>query len=223
MTKDAQKRLEALESLDNLGAGFILATHDLEIRGAGELLGSEQSGQIESIGFSLYMDLLESAVKAMKEGREPSLDELTQQQVEIDLRIPALLPDDYLGDVNMRLSFYKRIAGAENKTALTELKVELIDRFGLLPEATNNLMQIAEIRLLAKQLKVIKIDATSNGGFIEFSPSADIDPMKFIQLIQQQPAVFKFDGPTKFRFTRNLDGAKERLEFIVNLLISLLS
>ncbi|MCK3657628.1 transcription-repair coupling factor [Pasteurellaceae bacterium Pebbles2] len=222
MTKDAVKRLEALESLDNLGAGFILATHDLEIRGAGELLGSEQSGQIESIGFSLYMDLLESAVKAMKEGREPSLDELTQQQVEIDLRVPALLPEDYLGDVNMRLSFYKRIASAENKTALNELKVELIDRFGLLPEATKNLMQIAELRLTAKALKIIKIDGTAHGGFIEFNPTADHDPMKFVKLIQQQPAVFKFDGPTKFRFNCNLEQAKVRLEFVENLLKSLL-
>ncbi|MDG2958348.1 transcription-repair coupling factor [Exercitatus varius] len=222
MTKDAVKRLEALESLDNLGAGFVLATHDLEIRGAGELLGSEQSGQIESIGFSLYMELLESAVTAMKEGREPSLDELTQQQVEIDLRVPALLPEDYLGDVNMRLSFYKRIAGAENKTALDELKVELIDRFGLLPEATRNLMQIAELRTLAKQLKVIRIDGTATGGFIEFNPTADIEPVKFLNLIRQQPAVFKFDGPTKFRFSCNLEQPKVRLEFVLNLLNSLL-
>ena len=223
MTKDAVKRLEALESLDNLGAGFILATHDLEIRGAGELLGSEQSGQIESIGFSLYMELLESAVKALKEGREPSLDELTQQQVEIDLRVPALLPEDYLGDVNMRLSFYKRIAGAENKEALDELKVELIDRFGLLPEATKNLFQIAELRLSAKQLKIIKIDATVHGGFLEFSPNADIDPMKFLNLIKQQPAVFKFDGPTKFRFNRALEQHKVRLEFVADLVKSLLN
>ncbi len=223
MTKDAVKRLEALESLDNLGAGFILATHDLEIRGAGELLGSEQSGQIESIGFSLYMELLESAVKALKEGREPSLDELTQQQVEIDLRVPALLPEDYLGDVNMRLSFYKRIAGAENKEALDELKVELIDRFGLLPEATKNLFQIAELRLSAKQLKIIKIDATVHGGFLEFSPNADIDPMKFLNLIKQQPAVFKFDGPTKFRFNCALEQHKVRLEFVADLVKSLLN
>ena len=125
MTKDAKRRLEALESLDNLGAGFILATHDLEIRGAGELLGNEQSGQIESIGFSLYMELLDAAVKALKEGREPSLEEITHQQAEIELRVPALLPDDYLGDVNMRLSFYKRIAAAESKQELDELKVEI--------------------------------------------------------------------------------------------------
>lgn len=221
MTKDAIKRLEALESLDNLGAGFILATHDLEIRGAGELLGSEQSGQIESIGFALYMELLESAVKALKEEREPSLDELTQQQVEIDLRIPALLPEDYLGDVNMRLSFYKRIAGAENKAALDELKVELIDRFGTLPEATKNLLWMAELRLTAKKLKIVRIDGTTQGGFIEFSPNADLDPMKFVQLIQQNPKGYRFDGPTKFRFTQSLSTHQARLDFIENLIRTL--
>ncbi|HDR1435698.1 TPA: transcription-repair coupling factor [Pasteurella multocida] len=217
MTKDAQKRLEALESLDNLGAGFILATHDLEIRGAGELLGSEQSGQIESIGFSLYMDLLESAVNALKAGREPSLEELTQQQVEIDLRLPALLPEDYLGDVNIRLSFYKRIAGAENKPELDELKVELIDRFGRLPEATTSLFRIAELRQLAKKIQIQKIDANAQGGFIEFASNADLDPMKFLQLIQTEPSVYRFDGPTKFRFSKTFEGHKVRLDFVENL------
>lgn len=159
LTKDAEQRLEAMSTIDNLGAGFALATHDLEIRGAGELLGSEQSGQIESIGFSLYMDLLENAVKALQEGREPSLDEITQHQAEIELRVPALLPDDYLPDVNMRLSFYKRIASSENLQSLNDLKVELIDRFGLLPEATKNLFAITQLRLSAQTLGIKKIDA----------------------------------------------------------------
>ena len=221
MTKDAKRRLEALESLDNLGAGFILATHDLEIRGAGELLGNEQSGQIESIGFSLYMELLDAAVKALKEGREPSLEEITHQQAEIELRVPALLPDDYLGDVNMRLSFYKRIAAAESKQELDELKVELIDRFGLLPEAAKNLLQIAEMRLMVKPLKVLKIDAGAQGGFIEFSPSAKVDPEKFIKLIQQNPIVYRFDGPLKFKFVKALPENKERLEFVMDLVKTL--
>ncbi|WP_133542295.1 transcription-repair coupling factor [Mesocricetibacter intestinalis] len=218
MSKDAQKRLEALESLDNLGAGFILATHDLEIRGAGELLGSEQSGQIESIGFSLYMELLENAVRAMKEGREPSLEEITRRQTDIDLRIPALLPEDYLGDVNMRLSFYKRIAGAENKQGLDELKVELIDRFGALPEATQNLLRITELRLNAAVLKILRIDAYAQGGFIEFAPDADLDPGKFLQLIRQAPQVYRFDGASKFRFNIELNEAKARLDFVAELL-----
>lgn len=221
MTKDAERRLDALENLDNLGAGFILATHDLEIRGAGELLGNEQSGQIESIGFSLYMELLEAAVKALKEGREPSLEELTQQQADIELRVPTLLPDDYLGDVNMRLSFYKRIAAAENKQELDELKVELIDRFGLLPEATKNLLQIAELRLLVEPLKVIRINAGTQGGFIEFAPTPKVDPEKFIQLIQKEPIVYRFEGPLKFKFMKDLSENKVRLEFVVNLVKSL--
>ena len=218
MTKDAERRLDALENLDNLGAGFILATHDLEIRGAGELLGNEQSGQIESIGFSLYMELLDAAVKVLKEGREPSLEELTQQQADIELRVPALLPDDYLGDVNMRLSFYKRIAAAESKSELDELKVELIDRFGLLPDATKNLLQIAELRLLVEPLKVVRIDAGTQGGFIEFSPKAQVNPDKFIQLIQREPIVYRFDGPLKFKFMKDLSDNKVRLEFVVDLL-----
>ena len=223
MTKDAERRLDALENLDNLGAGFILATHDLEIRGAGELLGNEQSGQIESIGFSLYMELLDAAVKALKEGREPSLEELTQQQADIELRVPALLPDDYLGDVNMRLSFYKRIAAAENKSELDELKVELIDRFGLLPDATKNLLQIAELRLLVEPLKVVRIDAGTQGGFIEFSPKAQVNPDKFIQLIQKEPIVYRFDGPLKFKFMKDLSDNKVRLEFVVDLLKAIAS
>ena len=221
MTKDAERRLDALENLDNLGAGFILATHDLEIRGAGELLGNEQSGQIESIGFSLYMELLDAAVKALKEGREPSLDELTQQHADIELRIPALLPEDYLGDVNMRLSFYKRIAAAESKQELDELKVELIDRFGLLPDAAKNLLQIAELRMQVEPLKVLRIDAGTQGGFIEFAPSAKVDPEKFIRLIQKEPIVYRFDGPLKFKFIKDLTETNERLAFVVELVKTL--
>ena len=221
MTKDAERRLDALENLDNLGAGFILATHDLEIRGAGELLGNEQSGQIESIGFSLYMELLDAAVKALKEGREPSLDELTQQHADIELRIPALLPEDYLGDVNMRLSFYKRIAAAESKQELDELKVELIDRFGLLPEAAKNLLQIAELRLQVEPLKVLRIDVGTQGGFIEFAPSAKVDPEKFIRLIQKEPIVYRFDEPLKFKFIKDLTETNVRLAFVVELVKTL--
>ncbi|WP_026313125.1 transcription-repair coupling factor [Actinobacillus capsulatus] len=214
LTKDAQQRLEALSSIDNLGAGFVLATHDLEIRGAGELLGSEQSGQIESIGFSLYMDLLENAVKALQEGREPTLEEITQNQVEIELRIPALLPDDYVPDVNMRLSFYKRIASAESVDALKDLKVELIDCFGLLPEATKNLFQITQLRHVATPLGLKKVDAGINGGYLEFKPNAQPDPMKFLQLIQSDKNVYKFEGAQKFRFNLPLASNAERLEFV---------
>ncbi|AHG74950.1 Transcription-repair-coupling factor [Mannheimia varigena USDA-ARS-USMARC-1296] len=218
LTKDAEQRLEAMSTIDNLGAGFALATHDLEIRGAGELLGSEQSGQIESIGFSLYMDLLENAVKALQEGREPTLDEITQNQVEIELRVPALLPDDYLPDVNMRLSFYKRIASSESLEQLKDLKIELIDRFGLLPEATKNLFAITQLRLAAQPLGLKKIDAGIHGGYLEFKPTAQPDPMKFIQLIQKQPAVYSFEGAVKFKFRLPLEENNKRLEFVENLL-----
>ncbi|TLU75095.1 transcription-repair coupling factor [Mannheimia varigena] len=218
LTKDAEQRLEAMSTIDNLGAGFALATHDLEIRGAGELLGSEQSGQIESIGFSLYMDLLENAVKALQEGREPTLDEITQNQVEIELRVPALLPDDYLPDVNMRLSFYKRIASSESLDQLKDLKIELIDRFGLLPEATKNLFAITQLRLAAQPLGLKKIDAGIHGGYLEFKPTAQPDPMKFIQLIQKQPAVYSFEGAVKFKFRLPLEENSKRLEFVENLL-----
>lgn len=221
LTKDAQQRLEAMSSIDNLGAGFALATHDLEIRGAGELLGSEQSGQIESIGFSLYMDLLEGAVKALQEGREPSLDEITQNQVDIELRVPALLPDDYVPDVNMRLSFYKRIASAENTEQLKDLKVELIDRFGLLPEPTKNLFQITQLRLQAQSLGLKKIEAGIHGGYLEFKPTATPDPMKFIQLIQKQPVVYQFEGALKFKFRLGLESNSERLTFVNELIESL--
>ncbi|MDP8161714.1 transcription-repair coupling factor [Pasteurella skyensis] len=222
LTKDAKKRLEALESLDNLGAGFMLATHDLEIRGAGELLGSEQSGQISSIGFSLYMDLLENAVQALQEGKEPTLDEITQQQVEIELRISALLPEDYVPDVNIRLSFYKRIASAENARELKELKVELIDRFGLLPEPTKNLFQITQLRHTAKQIGLKKIEASMKGGYLEFKETATPDPMKFLNLIQSDKQKYQFDGPFKFKFTVPLLESHQRLAFVTQLLNDLI-
>ncbi|ECN3840611.1 transcription-repair coupling factor, partial [Salmonella enterica subsp. enterica serovar Newport] len=166
MTTDAQKRLEAIASLEDLGAGFALATHDLEIRGAGELLGEEQSGSMETIGFSLYMELLENAVDALKAGREPSLEDLTSQQTEVELRMPSLLPDDFIPDVNTRLSFYKRIASAKNENELEEIKVELIDRFGLLPDPARNLLDIARLRQQAQKLGIRKLEGNEKGGTI---------------------------------------------------------
>lgn len=164
MTTDAQKRLEAIASLEDLGAGFALATHDLEIRGAGELLGEDQSGQMETIGFSLYMELLENAVDALKAGREPSLEDLTSQQTEVELRMPSLLPDDFIPDVNTRLSFYKRIASAKNEQDLEEIKVELIDRFGRLPDAARNLLDIARLRQQAQKLGSASWKATKKAA-----------------------------------------------------------
>src|SRR6185312_6363726 len=139
ITADAQKRLEALASLEELGAGFTLATHDLEIRGAGELLGEEQSGQIEEVGFSLYTEMLDRAVRALKSGKVPDFELTSEHEAEIELHVPALIPDDYLPDINARLTLYKRISSARDEEELRELQVEMIDRFGLLPEPVKHL------------------------------------------------------------------------------------
>ncbi|WP_259346805.1 TRCF domain-containing protein, partial [Vibrio alginolyticus] len=218
MTKDAIKRLDAIASLEDLGAGFTLATHDLEIRGAGELLGDEQSGQIQSVGFTLYMEMLEQAVQALKEGKEPSLDELLREQTEVEMRIPALLPDDYIPDVNTRLSMYKRIASVTSSDELSELKVELIDRFGLLPDATKNLLAVSELKISAGSLKAKKIEAHDKGGFIEFYPDADINPAYLVKLLQSQPQKFAMEGPTKFKFSVPLVDRRKRIQFVQDLL-----
>jgi len=210
MTKDAKKRLDAIASLEDLGAGFTLATHDLEIRGAGELLGEDQSGQMSQIGFSLYMEMLDDAVAALKEGKQLSLDQVTRKQTEIDLRVPALIPEDYIFDVSLRLSLYKRIASCKSNDELDEIQVELIDRFGLLPQATKNLVQIAKLKLKAQKIGIVRIDASENGGSIEFSPTANIDPMMIIALIQAQPTKYKMDGPTKLKFI--LKGSEKSIE-----------
>ncbi len=214
MTSDAQKRLEAIASLEDLGAGFALATHDLEIRGAGELLGEGQSGQMETIGFSLYMELLENAVDALKEGREPSLEDLTNQQTDVELRIPALLPEDYIPDVNTRLSIYKRIASAKKAGELDEIKVELIDRFGLLPDAARNLLDIARLRQEAQKMGIRKIEAHDKGGVIEFAEKNHVDPVWLIGLLQKSPQHFRLDGPTRLKFFQPLSERKTRMEWV---------
>ncbi|ETO41977.1 transcription-repair coupling factor [Morganella sp. EGD-HP17] len=218
MTTDAHKRLEAIASLEDLGAGFALATHDLEIRGAGELLGEDQSGQMASVGFTLYMEMLESAVDSLKSGKEPSLEDLTQSQTEVELRMPALLPEDYLPDVNMRLSFYKRIASARSDTELTELKIELIDRFGLLPDAGRHLLAAAGLRLQAQDLGIRRIEAQEKGGFVEFSEKNHVDPAYLIGLLQNNPKQYRLDGPSKLKFICDLTDRTKRIEFIADLL-----
>ncbi len=218
MTKDALKRLEAIAQLEDLGAGFMLATHDLEIRGAGELLGDEQSGQIESIGFSLYMEMLEQAVQALREGREPALEQLLQQQSEIDLRLPALLPDDYIADVNQRLSLYKRIASATDTAGLDDLQIELIDRFGLLPEAVKNLVRIAALRQLANSLGIRKVDGGPQGVTIEFTAATKVSVNYLIELMQQQPQQYRIDGPNRLRILGKIDDTQARLKLVESLL-----
>lgn len=213
MTADAIKRLEAIESIETLGAGFTLATHDLEIRGAGELLGEDQSGQMHEIGFDMYMELLERAVESLKSGKQPELDKPLDHGTEVDLGISALIPDDYLPDVHSRLIMYKRIANAKHSDELRELQVEMIDRFGLLPENTKNLFSITELKLKATPLGIKKIELGSDSGRIVFNPEPNIDPMNIIKLIQTQPKTYKLEGQDKLRITHSMPEPVQRQQF----------
>ncbi len=219
LSSDAKKRLTAIESLGELGSGFTLATHDLEIRGAGELLGEEQSGHIQEIGFSLYMELLDETVKALREGRELFLDKLLSAGPEIDLKIPALIPNDYLPDVHTRLVLYKRIANAKTLGDLEDLQVEMIDRFGLLPQQARNLFRIAELKLQAAPLNVKKIDLGKESGSIEFMPNPPINVAALIQLIQKQPEQYKLISNEKLKFVlAPEDDVERRIKIVVELL-----
>jgi len=199
MSADAEKRLAAIASMEELGAGFSLATHDLEIRGAGELLGEDQSGQIHEIGFTLYMDLLERAVAALRAGRVPDLDRPLHQGPEIDLLLPSLIPTDYIPDVHTRLVLYKRIAGCTDEQELRDLQVELIDRFGLLPQPAKNLFAIAALKLEADPLGIRKIEIGSSEGRILFGDAPDIDTGRLIRLVQTRPQQFRFEGGDRLR------------------------
>lgn len=218
MTEDAQKRLEAIANAQDLGAGFVLATHDLEIRGAGELLGDGQSGQIQAVGFTLYMEMLERAVKAIRKGEQPNLEQPLGGGPEVNLRVPALIPDDYLPDVHTRLILYKRIASAADEDGLKELQVEMIDRFGLLPEPTKNLMRLTLLKLQAEKLGIKKVDAGPQGGRIEFAADTCVDPLVLIKLIQGQPNRYKFEGATLFKFQVPMERPEERFNTLEALL-----
>ena len=211
LSRDAKKRLEAISAHDDLGVGFILATHDLEIRGAGDLLGEGQSGNIQDIGFTLYMDLLDKTVKALKSGKTLKLDDLTPETTEIDLKISALIPDDYISDVHQRLLLYKRLSHAETEETLLELKVEIIDRFGALPESTQNLIQVHVLKLKAKALGIKKIEAHSIHFTAEFGASPQVAPEKIIHLIQTSPAKFKLDGANRLRYCIKADTASKKI------------
>jgi transcription-repair coupling factor (superfamily II helicase) len=221
ISADAHKRLEALASLEELGAGFTLATHDLEIRGAGELLGDEQSGQIQSIGFGLYNELLERAVRALKSGKIPDFDLSSERETDIELHLPALIPDDYLGDVHTRLTLYKRIASARNEEDLRDLQVEMIDRFGLLPEPTKHLFTVASLKLLATPLGIRKLDFGANGGRVVFRENPNVDPHIIIKLIQNLPRVYKLAGQDRLKITLDLPGASERIRSAREILLLL--
>ncbi len=217
ITADAKKRLEAIESLEDLGVGFTLASHDLEIRGAGELLGDDQSGQIQEIGFSMYNDLLERAVKALKAGKLPELDK-SETRTTVDLGVPSLIPDDYLPDVHNRLIMYKRIASAKNTEALRDLRVEMIDRFGLLPEPVNNLFETTGLKQIAQKLGILKLDMSDEGGRILFNEKPNIDPMKILQIVQKRPWEFTIKGQDKLYFEyKEMETLDQRVQWIKRL------
>jgi transcription-repair coupling factor (superfamily II helicase) len=220
LTGDAAKRLEAIESLEDLGAGFVLATHDLEIRGAGEFLGEAQSGELSEVGLTMYLDMLEQAVAAMRENREPALDRPLAAVSEIELHVPAMLPQDYVPDVHLRLALYQRIAGAD-APALNDLTAELIDRFGSLPEVAHNLLRLAHLRIAARSLGVRRFDLAATGGNVQFEATNQVDPTLVIKLIQQKAKEFRLDGPLRLRITRSLPKAEQRFEYAQQLLITM--
>lgn len=218
MTDDAHKRLEAIQAADHLGSGFTLATHDLEIRGAGELLGDDQSGHIAAIGFSLYMELLERAVDSLRRGGTAEIDLSARPGAEVNLHIPALIPEAYVPDVHTRLMLYKRLASAADEAALRELQVEMIDRFGLLPDAVRNLCRVTALRQRATGLGIVKIEAGVEGGLFEFSQSTTVDPLALVHLVQRQPDRYRLRGATTLRFTVRAPAAEERVQAVEDLL-----
>ena len=218
LTKDAQKRLDAIQQASDLGAGFQLANHDMEIRGAGEILGDEQSGNMHSIGFELYLEFVDKAVSALRQGKQIYLDQTTTSDCEVELRISTLIPDDYLGDVSLRLKFYKRIANAQDDSMLNDLQAELIDRFGTLPPATQHLFACARLRLQGTALGITKIEAHSQGGNLHFIDKPPIDPMTLIKLVQVFPQSYQLAGPTKLAFKGELLAAQARIDFVLELI-----
>ncbi len=199
LAPDAVKRLEAIESLEDLGAGFVLATHDLEIRGAGELLGDEQSGQIHEVGMNLYLELLDRAVKALRSGREPDLERPLDGGTTVDLQLPALLPDDYIGDVHQRLRLYKRLAGAADRVALDELQVEFVDRFGPLPGPAKTLFAVSALKQRAQFLGIERLEIGPTAGLVQFGAGGRVDPARLIKLVQKDKR-YRLDGGQKLRF-----------------------
>ncbi|MFT4021507.1 MAG: transcription-repair coupling factor [Acinetobacter sp.] len=219
---DAEKRLDAIQRASTLGAGFMLATEDLEIRGAGELLGEKQSGSMQAIGYSLYMEMLEKATKAIQQGKTPNFEAPLSLTSEINLHMPALIPDDYLGDVHQRLLFYKRISNTNSEEKLANIRMELIDRFGVLPISVKQLFSVHELRLQAEQLGITKVDISQNGGYIEFSPDTPVQAISIIQMIQKQPTYFRMEGGQKLKLMVQLQEYDKRIQFMKDIFARLL-
>ncbi|MFT4863098.1 MAG: transcription-repair coupling factor (superfamily II helicase) [Pseudohongiellaceae bacterium] len=214
MSADAQKRIEAIQAASALGAGFTLASHDLEIRGAGELLGDEQSGHMQKIGYSLYTEMLEEAVAAIKSGKSPDISLDHDKSIDINLRIPALIPEEYLPDVHTRLIMYKRLASAKTRDELEDLQVEMIDRFGLFPEPLKRLISVTALKLDAQRYGIRKIDANVRTGRIEFAPDTCVDPMSLVTLIQTESLTYKLTGANQLSFNHDCEDPQDKLDFI---------
>lgn len=217
ITKDALKRLDAISKNDDLGVGFTLANHDLEIRGAGELLGDEQSGQIATVGFSLYMEMLGNAIKALKEGEELSLVDLSRRNTEINLNIAAVIPKEYIGDISTRLSFYKRLSSSETHEALTDIREEIIDRYGPLPQELKNLFEVNKIRIDATAMGITCITVSKVTSFIQFGKNNRVSPEKIVSLFQRYPNDFRMAEGDKIKLQRKIE-QEETLKYIRDLL-----
>ena len=217
LAAQAKKRLEAIQAMEQLGSGFYLAMHDLEIRGAGEVLGESQSGEMQEIGFSLYNDMLSAAITSLRQGKEPDMAHPLGVTTEINLHTPALLPDDYCGDIHQRLVIYKRLANCASLEELEEMQQELIDRFGLLPDPTQALFDCHRLRILAKPIGISKLDASGEAIVIQFVPNPPIDPMKIITLIQSKRHI-KMAGQDRLRIELKYGDLKQRVLAIKNFL-----
>jgi transcription-repair coupling factor (superfamily II helicase) len=217
LTAQAKKRLEAIQAMEQLGSGFYLAMHDLEIRGAGEVLGESQSGEMQEIGFSLYNDMLNSAITSLRQGHEPDMAYPLGVTTEINLHTPALLPNDYCGDIHQRLIIYKRLANCSTLEELDEMHQELIDRFGLLPAASQTLLDSHQLRILAKSLGISKIDASAEAIQIHFIANPEIDPLRVLHLIQTRPH-YKLMGQDKLRIELKHIAIPPRVVAIKNVL-----
>lgn len=221
LSDNAKKRLEAVESLEELGAGFMLANHDLEIRGAGDLLGDNQSGKISEIGFNLYHDLLKRTVDAMRVGKKININDPINHEVDIDTGLACIIPDTYLGDVHERLVLYKRIANGKDNDELKDLSIEMIDRFGLLPDPTKNLFATTRLKLFCEKIGINKVSIYDDKAHIIFSDKINIEPIKIINLVQTQPKTYQLKGQNQLIFKQEMPDNIERIELIEGLLKTL--
>ena len=222
LTKQADRRLEAIQQMEELGSGFYLAMHDLEIRGAGEVLGENQSGEMTEIGFQLYSDMLMAAVRSLKNGKEPDLAAPLSTTTEINLHVPALLPSDFCGDVHERLSIYKRLANSQSLDAIDDMQEEMIDRFGKLPDAVKALVETHRLRISAKTVGIIKIDAHAESATLQFEPKPPIDPIRIIDLVQKSKNI-KLSGQDKLKITVAMPDLNSRVTQLKSTIRALVS